>query len=138
MKDLFERASRMKIRFETEKGNIATEDLWDLPLTDLGSGGVYLDGIAQGLHKELKDSAATSFVVKKSQTNETCELKLEIVKRVIDFKLAVIEKNQSEAVRKSELTRIEGIIADKEDDEIKGKSLAELKKMLKKVRNNLA
>ena len=54
MEQMFEKASRAKIRFETSKGSLTVEDLWDLPLTS-NTGKADLDDIARGLHSQLKE-----------------------------------------------------------------------------------
>jgi len=66
---LFETASKNKLRFSSIKGNLTTEDLWDLPLTSK-SGRICLDNIAKQLYKELKDSTEESFVLPKTIINK--------------------------------------------------------------------
>ena len=60
---MFERASKLKLRFNTEKGMVTTEDLWDLPL--LQRNAVDLDSLAKNLNKAVKESGEESFVLKK-------------------------------------------------------------------------
>lgn len=128
---MFEKASRQKLRFETSRGMVTTEDLWDMPLT--GTTGFSLDGLAKRLNKAVKESADESFVVKKKRASAVLELKFEIVKRVIEVKLEDIERKEKAAENRVKKERILDIIADKEDDELKGESITKLKKMVKKL-----
>ncbi len=41
---MFEEASKLKLRFETTRGLVAVEDLWDIPL--IGNNGFSLDILA--------------------------------------------------------------------------------------------
>ena len=50
---MFEKASRMKLRFNTQRGVLSVEDLWDLPL-------IQLDNIAIALNKKLQESKTES------------------------------------------------------------------------------
>lgn len=124
---MFEKASRLKLRFATERGNLTAEDLWDLPLTS--NRNVNLDDIAKGLSREVKESATESFVHKATSASEALELKFDVVKRVIEVKLAEREAAalKSEAAEKKQ--RILGIIAKKKDEKLEGSSLEELEAM---------
>ena len=77
--NLFEQATRLKLRFKSNNGNVSTEDLWDLPLSQL-------DDIAKGLRKELRETEDSFIEEKKS--NAQLELRFEVVKHVITTKLA--------------------------------------------------
>ena len=127
---MFERASRMKLRFDSEKGKLSTEDLWDLPLTTRN--GMNLDTIAKTVNKALKEEGEESFVEKKSNKSSILELKLNILKHIIQYKLDLAEKKENAMLEKANQEKIMGIIAEKEDEALKGKSIDELKSMLKK------
>ena len=122
----FEQASRMKLRFNTDRGAITTEDLWDLPLEENG----ILDELARDLTRQMKDAEVGSFVVKKSSTSALLELQLDIVKHVITNKLAEVERKEQELVRKAKKQKILGIMARKEDAELEDLSKEELEKLL--------
>jgi hypothetical protein len=125
---MFEKSSRMKDRFETTKGNLTTEDLWDLPLTsarDLPN----LDDIARDLHRQLKDSAEVSFVAPARKENDTLQRKFDIVKHIIEVRLAENTAAAEVRANKEKKARILEIIARKDDEELVGKSRDELIKL---------
>ena len=124
---MFENASRLKLRFETSKGNVTTEDLWDLPLI---SRAVSLDSIAKSLNKQLKENGEESFVVKQNKTNSVLNLKFDIVKYIIKIKLEEKDKKDVAIASKQKKEMLLGLIAEKENEELKSKDLDELKKMV--------
>ena len=77
-KTMFEKASRLKLRFRAQSGSITAEDLWDLSLTQL-------DNIAVFLNRELRGTEDSFLETRKDQT---LELRFNIVKHVLDVKKA--------------------------------------------------
>lgn len=125
---MFEKASRLKLRFKSEKGELTVEDLWELPLTGT-NGRVNLDDIARGLHRQLKNDEDVSFVIKDKKSDAVIQLKFDVVKHIIEVRLA--EDNarmiaQDNAAKKQQVLKI---IAEREDEELKGMSKEELTKL---------
>jgi hypothetical protein len=119
---MFEKASRVKLRFSTTQGVLATEDLWDLKLTAL-------DVLARALHKSLEESEI-SFITPATAANETAKLKFDIVKHVIDSKLAAQEAARTQAEKATQKARILEILAKKQDASLEAKTTEELLKDL--------
>ena len=124
---MFEKASRLRIRFNNKKGNCNTEDLWSIPLTSIN--GLCLDGIAKELSREIKATAEESFVETKSSISTELELKLDIVKHVIKVKLEERDKRKNAVVVDAQKEKLDELIAEKNDESLKGKSVEELQKM---------
>lgn len=119
-------ASRMKVRFDTAKGLLSVEDLWDLPLD---RGRVNLDDIAIGLSRELKGDTE-SFVNKTKSANVELKTKLDVVVYVIDTKMKELEEAKQARSRIEKKNQILEIIARKENKDLEEKSLDELKGLL--------
>ena len=126
---MFEKASRLKLRFQTSRGMLSVEDLWDVKLTS-PTNGLCLDSIAKGLSKKVKASEEESFVVKKSKADATLVLMLNIVKHIIDTKLMESDANEKRAMTAARKQQILEVIADKKDEGLRSKSVEELEKML--------
>lgn len=124
---MFEKASKLKLRFKTSVGNLTVEDLWDIPLSGRG---VSLDKVAKALNKTIKEGDEESFVVKKSSKDTALHLSFDIVKHIIEARLLEAEKNEKRAENSAKKEKILSIIADKEDDALKGKSAEELKDLV--------
>jgi hypothetical protein len=125
---MFEQASKQKFRFRTDKGMVTVEDLWDMPLTSNTKSS--LDTIAKDLNKQLKESEEESFVVTRTNKNKTLDAKFEIVKHIIKVKLDEIQKNEEKEVKASKKEKLLNLIYEKENEELKSKSLDELKLMI--------
>lgn len=129
---LFEKASRQKLRFVVVLGGVySTEDLWDLPLQSSKSAS--LDSIAIGLNKEIKALGEESFVSSKPVGNTALELKLDIVKHIIEVKQAENEVKAKAAANRAAKDKILNLIAQKQDEELSSKSLEELLKLAEQV-----
>jgi hypothetical protein len=129
MSDIFERASRLGLTFTTPIGVLTDRDLWLLPLVGPQ---VNLNDIAKSLNKIVNDEDGEDFVNVKKNKDTRPQLRLDIVKRIIEYKLAVkdINEKREKTVQRNE--RIKGILADKEDQELVGKSVEELEELLEK------
>jgi hypothetical protein len=124
---MFERATKMKLRFDSPMGQLTTEDLWDLPLTGRKFS---LDDLAKNLNRQIKEAEEESFVVKRTYANQTLNLKFDIVKHVIQVKMDEAEVKDQAAKKKAEKARIMEIISQKENEALQSKSLDELKALL--------
>jgi hypothetical protein len=129
---MFERASKLKLRFETARGSVSTEDLWDVPLTS--HNGFSLDDLAKSLNKKVKENQEESFVVKKSATNTLTILKFDIVKHIIAAKLAEAEKSEKAAQNKVKIQKILEIQANRADTSLSEQSDEDLNKMLEELK----
>ena len=125
---MFEKATRLKLRFDTPLGALSAEDLWDLPLTSR-TGRANLDDIAVRLHHATKDTRV-SFVEAASKTDEAQELRFEIVKHVIAVRQ---EENRIAADARAAAEKkqtILSIIARKEVAELENASIDELRALV--------
>lgn len=120
MEKNFELAIIGKYRFASEKGNLTMEDLYDLKLNEL-------DPIAKSLNRKIKNSEEESFIVKKSTANKKLLVSFEIVKHIIEVKLAEKEKLKAAASVKIRKAQLAEKIAVKEGQVDDGKTLDELK-----------
>lgn len=127
--NLFEYATRNKLRFASAKGELSVEQLWDVPLRSSDS--FNLDVIARSANKAFKDATEESFVqTARTPTHTKLEMTLEVVKRVIEVKLGdeAAAKRRSEA--KAEKEKLLAILAEKQDGKLSELSEKELKKRI--------
>ncbi len=120
----FKLASQQKLRFQTSKGSLAAENLWDLSLEDL-------DALAVSLDAEHKESGKKSFLAKTSVKDKTAKLKFDIVLDVLNTKQDEMNAATEAREIKEHNKKIIALIAEKQDESLKGKSVKQLEAMLK-------
>lgn len=123
--NLFELATRNAYRFESSKGNLSVEDLWQLPLTSRGNN-TSLDDVAKNIYSQLKASEEISFVVKQPTANATLQNKLDIVKHIIQVKMAEAEAAKVKADKAAEKAKLLDILARKQEQSLEQASEEEL------------
>jgi len=121
---MFKEASRLKLRYESSMGLLSTEQLWDLSIDQL-------DKLAIKLEEEWKKSGKKSFVEKRTKKDKIAKLKFNITLDILQTKVDERERLAEAAEIKAHNQKISSLIAEKQDEELKGKSLKELEKMLK-------
>ncbi|PRP93628.1 hypothetical protein [Enhygromyxa salina] len=131
MSNIFERASRLRIRFESSKGLLTMEDLWVLPLTsEGGKSKVNLDEIARGLHREIQAAGEVSFVKPASEPEERLSVAFEVVKHVISVLMAERDAAVLEAERQEKKKLILAALAEAENKDLTSGSIDELRAKL--------
>jgi hypothetical protein len=121
--EIFEKASRLKLRFESTKGLLDTEELWGLKLTDL-------DTLAKGVNKKLKEESEESFISTKTTNNTKLQLQLDILKRVIEVKMKEADDAITKAERSEELQVLKQLLTDKKLAEMQNLSSEEIAKRI--------
>ena len=126
-------AAVKKYRWSSPTGNLSFEDLFDLPLTSTTPNKANLNDIAVGLYKKSIESAGTiKFVGHAPASPDTAEIneKLELVKLVIEYKENINRATTEANAKKAQKEKILNILADKQDEALKSKSIDELLAML--------
>jgi hypothetical protein len=119
---MFETAVRNKMRFPY-KGQISVEDLWDLDVNAL-------DGVFKTLNSKVKVSQEESLLRTRSKESEELMVQIEIVKYIVSVKLAEAEARKNAEANRAKRQQILGILADKQESDLKNKSPEELQAML--------
>ena len=129
MNDLYLYAARNKLRFQSSKGELSVEQLWDVPLRSTDD--FNLNSVAKAANKAWKDISEESFVeTTKSPEHARRTLALEVVKFVIDTKLAEEETAKKRADNKVKKEKLLAILAEKQDGKLSDLSERELKRQI--------
>ena len=122
----YKNASRLKLRFSTNKGVLTTEDLWDLPL-------VQLDTLYKGLNKQLKEAQEESLLTVKTKSDEELTLRVEIITDIVKTKISENEVRRASAEKAERKQKLMKLIEEKQEGELGSKSIEELKEELNRL-----
>lgn len=122
---MYKQVSQLKLRFQTPKGVLTVEQLWDLSMTDLST-------TIKTMKKILKktDDDDLGFLEEDSKVDKVMELAFNVLKDVYITKKEAAKAIRNTAEIKAHNQKILTLIADKEEESLKGKSVEELKNML--------
>lgn len=123
--NIYEIALRSKLRFASKRGSLTLEDLYSLTLEDL-------DAIAIKYNKDAKDAdTEISFIGKKSTAAQrTAQVQFELVKHIIDEKLAERDAAHAAAEKAAQKQKILELLAGKKEAALASKTEEELMAML--------
>lgn len=127
--NIFEIATRKAFRFQSPKGLLTVEDLWNLPLS---KGTANLNDIAIGINRRIKASAEESFVAVAGQKRVDSDdvVMLEILKHIISVRQAEDEARTTAQAKAEQRRKLQELIDRKKEGELEGKSIEELQQMM--------
>ena len=133
--NVFENATRYAFRFQSVRGLLTTENLWDMPL--LAKTGFDLNSVAKTVNEELKAMTEENFVNVASDVNRTsAEERLEIVKHIIKVRMDENTARVNAATRKAEIQKLEGVLVKKQDSAMEELSTEAITARLAELRGN--
>lgn len=126
--NIFEQASREKLRFESDKGLIATEGLWSFSVEKLNS-------MAVAVYNELKQYSETSFMrnTTKAAGQAAQELRLEILKHILAAKEKEAEDRNEAATRRAKKAVLQEALLVKQNQAIQNMTKEEIEAELAKL-----
>lgn len=97
--DAFKEGTRINVLFPSKVGELSIQQLWSLPLQS--KTGVDLDTLTIGVNEQLKKSGTESFVKKSSGPDKLLQLKLDILKEIIEYK----QTEEDKRAKRTELNK---------------------------------
>lgn len=121
-------ASQTGLRFNTDKGLLSVEQLWNLNQSQLSN-------LIKSVKKVLKrddDDDELSFLTDTKVVDIENQLRFDIAKDVYLTKKKLAEDLREKADKKAFEQKILGLIAEKQEGSLREKSIEELQKMIEK------
>lgn len=120
---IFLEATKQHLRFNLGNGEVTTEDLWSYSLERL-------DNAYSVLHRDMEASKQTSLLKPKTDTSKLLELKLSVIKEVVETKLADKQAKETKALRANQARIIRKKLANKKEASLDALSIEDLEKQL--------
>lgn len=129
MSDIYKYAAQNELRYDSVRGDLTTEQLFDLPLTS--KSGFDLDNVAKAVNAELKSVSEESFVATSTNPRKKqLEISLDIVKDVISTKQAENAAALAKVHKAEERKKILDALGAKKDQALTASSIEELEAKL--------
>lgn len=127
--NIFEYASRNKLRFASARGDLTVEQLWDVPLRS--NDGFNLNAVAKATNEAVKATNEENFVeTTRTPGHVRVETAFEVVKYIIEVKLADEAAAKKRAENKLKREKLLAVLAEKQDGKLSEMSERELKKQI--------
>jgi formate-dependent nitrite reductase cytochrome c552 subunit len=124
--DIFKEALKKNFRFQSNKGIVTTEDLFDLPLTQL-------DFMFKSLNKLSKESTEESLLSTRTQSNKDIDIKIEIIKSIVSDKLDEKQKAEARVVNKEKKELLLDVLNKKRNEALVNMSEEDILKALEEL-----
>lgn len=131
--NIFLEATRQALRFDSPTGaSYTTEQLWQLPLQTVRTTQSDLDGMGKVILRELRQQEEESLITPANNApKKLLQLKLEVVKTIIETKQAENAAKVAEADRASQRIQLRQLLLEKHADELKNLTKEEIEARLK-------
>ncbi len=126
--NIFERATRRKLRFASNRGqSLSVEELWQLSLEDL-------DKIAVAVNEDLQKETKKSFLPNKNRVETHNALRLEILTYIMSVRLAEDDAQKTRAEIRAQLAMLEEVAANKTGEAFKSMTLEDINKQIAELK----
>lgn len=129
---MFEKASRAKLRFNTNQGQLSVEDLWDLSLNSL-------DTLAKNVNKQLREEGEESFIPSRNSSRPSTNnsLRLDLLKHIIGIKVEEQEKKKNRVEMQGKLAKLKELAETKVTEKLASQSLEDIYKQISELESTL-
>lgn len=123
---MYKKASKLGLRFQTNKGSLSVEQLWNLGLSDLKSA---IKAVKKVLNKDNDDEL--SFLEESKVVDVENELRFNILKDVYITKQSEIKESQNAESVKEHNRKIDELIFAKQNEQMAAMSIEQLEALRK-------
>jgi hypothetical protein len=130
--NIFEEAAKRKLRFESVKGALTVEQLFDLPLTS--DNNFNLRAIGQHYLGAITKTKVSDFLTgEEVKATLDDELRLSILSHIRDTRKNELDERQNAAANKRRREQLLAVLAEKENEKLKNMTSAQIEEELAKL-----
>lgn len=136
--DMFKRVVIEKHRFNTVKGLVDVEQLFDMPLKTNSGSGFDLNTVAKRIRREIDQYGDEDFVDGGNQhVRKVLEFKLDVVKEVIAYKQDRKKAQEDAAKRREEIRILEDALHIKTKEELTSMDKSAIESRLNELKKDV-
>jgi D-ribose pyranose/furanose isomerase RbsD len=109
--DIFMKATKQKVRWNTTKGVLSVEDVWDLSLEQLNAEAIKLN-------KEIKEMGEENFLDDTPSVSPVMKLRFDVVIAIMEHKKELKLASETRAKNKAEKEKLLRLLEQREDEEM--------------------
>lgn len=129
MEDIFEIATREKLKFDSDKGDLDVEQVWDLPVETLDEMYWKYESTLEKTERTLLQTRKTSKTIKEKRVR----IKMAILEHIISVKEDEAKKAKESRIIKALRDKLIGIKAEKQDEIYRNMTPEQLDEELSKL-----
>jgi hypothetical protein len=111
MNNIYKYASINKLRFQSPKGPIATESLYDLPISSTNPSDVTIVSLSETVFAEQDKAPKRSLLSAEAPVNPELDIKIEILQDVLQYKQDQAAAKQNQAANTSRIAELKDQLA---------------------------
>lgn len=127
---MFELASRSKLTFQTPKGTLSVDYLWDLPLTTL-------DTMYREITRRIRAEDEESLISPTSNANRLDLLRNDLIKHIVKVRQTESNDKLTKASTKAKISALEEALARKTEAQLADMPIESLQEQIKKLSESL-
>lgn len=134
---MYKKASRLKVRFASNVGNLTVEQLWGIRMTDLKEMIKAAHEVVKKTEKTDEDLLFLEGIGQGDKEAALAKLKFDILKDVYITRMNETKAASEEAITNREIKHLEEILAKKREESLSSMSEEEIMKLIEEKKKKL-
>lgn len=134
---MYKKASRLKVRFASNVGNLTVEQLWGIRMTDLKEMIKAAHEVVKKIEKTDKDLLFLEGIGQDDKEETMAKLRFDILKDVYITRMNETKAASEEAITNREIKHLEEILAKKREESLSSMSEEDIMKLIEEKKKKL-
>ena len=134
---MYKKASRLKVRFASNVGNLTVEQLWGIKMSDLKEMIKAAHEVVKKIEKTDEDLLFLEGIGQDDKEETMAKLRFDILKDVYITRMNETKAASEEAITNKEIKHLEEILAKKREESLSSMSEEEIMKLIEEKKKKL-